>query len=80
MWSMMSLREQALRVPLMIRDAPRDQRRRQFVPIYGHPVELIDIYPTVVYGNLDTRIGSFGLLFSRGVRGPHAEYAPCGVF
>ena len=32
----------------MIRDAPRAQQRRHFVRTYGHPVELVDVYPTVV--------------------------------
>lgn len=54
MWSMMSLREQALRVPLIIRPSNAaayihktrtDTRHKR---MYNHPVELIDLYPTLV--------------------------------
>eukprot|EP00039_Didymoeca_costata_P024132 m.9381 g.9381 ORF g.9381 m.9381 type:complete len:530 (-) comp4056_c0_seq2:699-2288(-) len=45
MWSMMNLLETSLRVPLLIRPAPSANMR--VVPVYHHPVELLDLYPTM---------------------------------
>ena len=47
MWEMMNLLEQSLRVPLLIRPAPNDQRLRRTVAVYPHPVELLDLFPTL---------------------------------
>eukprot|EP00041_Stephanoeca_diplocostata_P024992 m.644277 g.644277 ORF g.644277 m.644277 type:complete len:649 (+) comp22647_c0_seq16:193-2139(+) len=49
-WSMMSLHETSLRVPLIIRAAPNDARlsRASTVRVYDHMVELIDLFPTMV--------------------------------
>ena len=47
MWEMMNLLEQSLRVPLLIRPAPSDSRFTTTVPIYNHPVELLDLFPTL---------------------------------
>lgn len=49
MWSMMSLLETSLRVPLMIRPAPAHTALGggRAVPVYHHPVELIDLFPTL---------------------------------
>lgn len=45
MWSMMNLLETSLRVPLLIR--PAGGRRADSPPRYRHPVELVDLYPTL---------------------------------
>jgi iduronate 2-sulfatase len=49
MWSMMNLLETSLRVPLMIRPAPSDPvlGAGRAVPLYHHPVELLDLFPTL---------------------------------
>ena len=51
MWSMMNLLETSLRVPLLIKPAPLDARfalpHAGLPPIYPHPVELLDLMPTV---------------------------------
>ena len=52
MWSMMNLLETSLRVPLMIRPAKSIKARAKSQPptrrLYTHPVELLDLYPTLV--------------------------------
>jgi arylsulfatase A-like enzyme len=47
MWEMMNLLEQSLRVPLLIRPAPSDGRFADTVAVYKHPVELLDLFPTL---------------------------------
>ena len=51
MWSMMNLLETSLRVPLLVKPAPLDARfaapRAGLPAIYDHPVELLDLFPTV---------------------------------
>jgi arylsulfatase A-like enzyme len=46
MWSMMNLLETSLRVPLLVRPAPRDARFATMA-VYDQPVELVDLFPTV---------------------------------
>lgn len=51
MWSMMNLLETSLRVPLLIRPALNDVRYSAAGgprKIYKHPVELLDLFPTIV--------------------------------
>ena len=47
MWEMMNLYEQSLRVPLLVRPAPHDRRFADIVSVYDHPVELLDLLPTM---------------------------------
>lgn len=51
MWSMMNLLETSLRVPLLIKPAPLDARfapaRAGLPAVYPHPVELLDLLPTL---------------------------------
>lgn len=51
MWSMMNLLETSLRVPLLIKPAPLDARfappRAGLPAVYPHPVELLDLMPTL---------------------------------
>lgn len=42
----MNLLETSLRVPLLIRAAARGGTRS--ARVYNHPVELVDLYPTIV--------------------------------
>lgn len=46
MWSMMNLLETSLQVPLLIRPAPIAHVVTNHV--YSHPVELVDVFPTLV--------------------------------
>ena len=48
MWSMMNLLETSLRIPLIVRPAANRQTAGRVVGIYPHPVEALDLYPTVV--------------------------------
>ena len=41
----MNLLETSLRVPLIIRTAPQDHISAR--AIYDHPVELVDLFPTI---------------------------------
>ena len=49
MWSMMNLLETSLRVPLIIKppSQSQQQQRRSNVKVYTHPMELLDLYPTL---------------------------------
>ena len=51
MWSMMNLLETSLRVPLIIKppsqSQQQQQQRRSNVKVYTHPMELLDLYPTL---------------------------------
>ena len=46
MWSMMNLLEPSLQVPLIIKLA--ESSRIRYTGTYDHPVELIDLFPTIV--------------------------------
>ena len=49
MWSMMNLLEPSLRVPLIIKpSAAASSSSISNVQIYSHPVELVDLFPTLV--------------------------------
>ena len=48
MWSMMNLLETSLRIPLIVRPAATRQTADRVIRIYPHPVEALDLYPTVV--------------------------------
>ena len=44
LWSMMSLQDTSTRVPLLLRAAPRQPQAR----VYASPVELVDLFPTLL--------------------------------